>query len=72
MKLGKIIILFLAVSVSLFGLEYVPNQLIFKTTSTKQINNKTIGLESFDNFLNERNVENLKSILPKIQALLLK
>jgi len=65
MKLGKIIILFLAVSVSLFGLEYVPNQLIFKTTSTKQVNNKTIGLESFDNFLNERNVENLKSILPK-------
>lgn len=65
MKLSRNIILILTFSISLFGMEYVPNQLIFKTTSTKQVNNKTIGLESFDNFLAERNIENIKSILPK-------
>ena len=65
MKLGWNIILIMAISISLFGMEYVPNQLIFKTTSVKQIYNKTIGLESFDNFLADRGINNLKSILPK-------
>ncbi len=46
-------------------MEYVPNQLIFKTTSIKQVNNKKIGLDSFDDFLTDKNIENLKSILPK-------
>ncbi|MCK5050088.1 MAG: S8 family serine peptidase, partial [Candidatus Cloacimonetes bacterium] len=65
MKSGWNIILIMAISISLFGMEYVPNQLIFKTTSVKQIYNKTIGLESFDNFLADRGINNLKSILPK-------
>ena len=65
MKLGRNIILILTISVSLWGMEYVPNQLIFKTTTAKQVNNRTIGLESFDNFLTERNIDNLNSILPK-------
>ena len=65
MKLGWNIIIFLTLSISLFGMYYVPNQIIFKTTAVKQVNNKTIGLESFDNFLIERNIDNLKSILPK-------
>ncbi len=65
MKLSRNIILILMFSISLFGMEYVPNQLIFKTTSAKQVNNKTIGLENFDNFLTERNIKNIKSILPK-------
>ena len=65
MKLGRNIILILTISVSLWGMEYVPNQLIFKTTTAKQANNRTIGLESFDNFLTERNIDNLNSILPK-------
>ncbi|MDA3814348.1 MAG: S8 family serine peptidase [Candidatus Cloacimonetes bacterium] len=65
MKLVMNIILIMAISISLWGMDYVPNQLIFKTTSAKQVNNKTIGLESFDNFLAERNIDNLKSILPK-------
>ncbi|MEA2096801.1 MAG: S8 family serine peptidase [Candidatus Cloacimonadota bacterium] len=65
MKLGWNIILIMTISFSLYGMEYVPNQLIFKTTSQKQINNKTIGLENFDNFLADRDIDNLKSILPK-------
>jgi len=65
MKLVRNIILILTISISLLGMDYVPNQIIFKTTSPKQVNNKTIGLESFDNFLAERSIENIKSILPK-------
>ncbi len=65
MKLCRNIIFFLTISLSLFGMEYVPNQLIFKTTSIKQVNNKKIGLESFDDFLTDKNINNLKSILPK-------
>lgn len=65
MKFGWHILLILALSISLFGMEYVPNQLIFKTTDVKQVNSKAIGLESFDEFLSERNVENLRSVLPK-------
>ena len=65
MKLSRNILFFLTISLSLFGMEFVPNQLIFKTTSIKQVNNKKIGLENFDDFLSDRNIENLKSILPK-------
>jgi len=65
MKLGWNIILIMVISISLFGMDYVPNQLIFKTTTAKLVNNNTIGLESFDNFLTVRNIDNLKSILPK-------
>lgn len=65
MKFGWSILLILVVTFQLIGMDYVPNQLIFKTTDAKQINNKTIGLESFDNFLADRNIDNLKSILPK-------
>ena len=65
MKLGRNIFLIMTISISLFGMEYVPNQLIFKTTSVKQINNRTIGLDDFDDFLAERDIDNLKSILPK-------
>ena len=64
MKLGRNIFLILAVSFSLYGLEYVPNQLIFKTSSIKQVNKRSIGLASFDDFLTDRNINNLKSILP--------
>ena len=65
MKLSWNIILIMVISISLFGMDYVPNQLIFKTTTAKLVNNNTIGLESFDNFLTVRNIDNLKSILPK-------
>lgn len=65
MKFGWSILLILVVSIPLSGIDYVPNQLIFKTIDIKQINNKSIGLDSFDEFLSDRNVDNLKSVLPK-------
>jgi len=65
MKFGWSILLIIVIFFPLFGMDYVPNQLIFKTTDVKQINNKSIGLENFDAFLSDRNVENLKSVLPK-------
>ncbi|MBT3756052.1 MAG: S8 family serine peptidase, partial [Candidatus Cloacimonetes bacterium] len=65
MRLGRNILILMAISISLLGMDNVPNQLIFKTSSVKQVNNKTVGLESFDKFLSDRNIDNLRSILPK-------
>ncbi|MBT5421137.1 MAG: S8 family serine peptidase, partial [Candidatus Cloacimonetes bacterium] len=65
MRLGRNILILMAISISLLGMDNVPNQLIFKTSSAKQVNNKTVGLERFDEFLSDSNIENLRSILPK-------
>ncbi|MCF7857807.1 MAG: S8 family serine peptidase [Candidatus Cloacimonetes bacterium] len=65
MKRIRNIVIILTLSISLAGMDYVPNQLLFKTTGNKQVNNNVIGLARFDDFLSQRNVDNIKPILPK-------
>ncbi len=70
MKHWKLIVIFLFSHLALpalAGLEYVPNQLIFKTSVPKEISMNKTGLNEFDNFLEERQIKNLKPVLNKSQ-----
>ncbi|MCK4311716.1 MAG: S8 family serine peptidase [Candidatus Cloacimonetes bacterium] len=67
MKIWKGIFILLALPFLLNGLEYVPNQIIFKTSVPKEITQNRIGLDEFDDFLTERHVNNIKPILRKSQ-----
>jgi hypothetical protein len=49
----------------LAALDYVPNQIIFKTSVPRQIIEKTTGLEEFDSFLSEKDIKNIKPVLKK-------
>ena len=47
------------------GLDFVPNQLIFKTDLPKNIENNCLQLNDFDDFLAQHHVQNIKSIRSK-------
>ncbi|MCD4797343.1 MAG: S8 family serine peptidase, partial [Candidatus Cloacimonetes bacterium] len=70
MKIWKFIVIILSFHLALSALsemEYVPNQLIFKTSEPKEITMNKIGLNEFDNFLEEKQLKNLKPVLNKSQ-----
>jgi subtilisin family serine protease len=65
MKFWRCIIILLAMPFYLAALDYVPNQIIFKTSVPRQIIEKTTGLEEFDSFLSEKDIKNIKPVLKK-------
>ena len=51
----------------LLGMDYIPNQVIFKTTVSTELTQGKTGLESFDSFLTENNLKTVKPVLKKTQ-----
>lgn len=58
-------ILFLLIPLLLSSLEYVPNQLIFKTAEPKEITRNKIGLSDFDQFLDQKQINKIDQIVKK-------
>ncbi len=50
---------------NLFALEYVPNQLIFKTENVIRLQGEKTGLQSFDAFSRSRQIKRIKPIFSK-------
>ncbi len=67
MKFWWRVIILLAIPFYLAALDYVPNQIIFKTSVPRQIIEKTTGLEEFDSFLSEKDIKKIKPVLKKNQ-----
>ncbi len=51
----------------LLGIDFVPNQVIFKTNVPTEITRGKTGLDSFDSFLAENNINTIKPVLNKSQ-----
>ena len=49
----------------ILGLDFVPNQLIFKTVLPKNAENNHLQLNDFDDFLTQHNIQKIKSIRAK-------
>ncbi len=57
----------IAMNFVLCGLEYVPNEMIIKTSAPREIYDNKTGIKDFDNFLSEKSLKNIKPIFRKTQ-----
>jgi len=64
MKNSIIIIIAILLPAILLGLEYVPNEIIVKTTDVKTIERGKLNLTEFDNYLSSRRMKSIKPVLP--------
>jgi len=66
MKVVKFIIVLMAIfPLTLIGLNFVPHEMIVKTSEPLRTSGNYFGLQAFDRFLAEKKVRNIKPILPK-------
>lgn len=64
MKLaGSFWLIFAIITSSLFALDRVPNQLIFKTSEPTVTSSRSTGLSDFDTFLQTKKIKNIKPVL---------
>jgi len=64
---GSLLLLLLLFSLNLNGWDYVPNQLLFKTSGSRTISRTSTGLAEFDSFLQNSGLKNIKPVLTKAQ-----
>jgi hypothetical protein len=62
-----IILAVLVISLNLFGLEYVPNEIIVKTSQPKTLTRGKLEIPEFDSYLSNKRVKKIKPILQKAE-----
>ena len=55
----------IAMNFVLYSLEYVPNEMIIKTSAPREIHDNKTGIKEFDDFLREKSLKNIKPIFRK-------
>ena len=65
MKKNILLLTIIFFSICLFGIEYVPNELIVKTNEPKSIHRGKLGISAFDEFLVSKRMKSIKPILRK-------
>ncbi len=64
---GSVWLIMVIITSNLLALDRVPNQLIFKTSEPTITTSRSTGLADFDNFLQTKNIKNIKPVLSKNQ-----
>ncbi|MCF7794027.1 MAG: S8 family serine peptidase [Candidatus Cloacimonetes bacterium] len=62
---GSFGLILIIITSNIFGLDRVPNQLIFKTSEPIITTSRSTGLADFDSFLQTKNIKNIKPVLNK-------